>query len=509
MVFHSILYPGEEGSGGIAEEPSFFADLNLDQIVDAITANKADYDLKPFFHAPPGTLEAIRYRHEVMRDLEKEVIFAAATRFARRMQRMREKLKWSEKLYYKQQKEWWFLDAITIYCETVTGLREDLEAGDPKSRGLQGFREWLGEYSKGVGFVGLAEQAYRIKDEIAKIAYCLHIRDSSVTVCRYEGEIDYSEAVEESFRKFAQGEGKDYRVGFPEPVGMNHVEAAVLAFVARLYPELFGGLERFCTEQAAYVDPLIRSLDREMQFYVSYLEYIRPLADNGLAFCYPRLSTINKEILSRDGFDLPLARKLMEAGQRVVCNDYELSGRERIIIVSGPNQGGKTTFARTFGQMHYLANLGLLVPGREARLLLFDQLFTHFEREEKVENLRSKFEDDLMRVHEILRRATPRSVVVMNESFSTTTVKDAVFIGREVMQRIIGRDLICVFVTFVEELARLSDTTVSMVSTIVPSDPASRTFRIVRRPADGRAYAIAIAEKYRLTYEMLKGRIRA
>ena len=105
------------------------------------------------------------------------------------------------------------------------------------------------------------------------------------------------------------------------------------------------------------------------------------------------------------------------------------------------------------------------MPGREARLLLFDQLFTHFERKEKVENLRSKFEDDLMRVHQILQRATPRSVVVMNESFSTTTVKDAVFIGREVMRRIIARDLICVFVTFVEELARLSDTSVSMVST--------------------------------------------
>lgn len=314
MIFRSILYPREEGSGGIAEEPSFFADLNLDQIVDAITANKADYDLKPFFHAPPGTLEAIRYRHEVIRDLEKEVIFAGVTCFARRMQQMRGKLERSEKLYYKQQKEWWFLDAITIYCEAVTGLRDDLKAGEPKSRGLQGFREWLGEYSTGAGFVGLAEQAYRIKDDLAKIEYGLLIRDSSVTVRRYEGEIDYSEAVEESFRKFAQGEGKDYRVGFPEPVGMNHVEAAVLAFVARLYPELFGELERFCTEQAEYLVPIIRDFDREVQFYVSYLEYIRPLADTGLAFCYPRLSPTNKEILSREGFDVALARKLLEAG---------------------------------------------------------------------------------------------------------------------------------------------------------------------------------------------------
>ncbi len=508
MIFRSILYPNEEGGASAAEEPAFFADLNLDQIIDAITANKAEYNLKPFFYSPPGTLEAIRYRHEVMRDLEGEETFSAVTRFSLRMRRMREELGRSKKLYYKQQKEWWFLDAVTVYCEAVEALRDELEASEPKSRGLQGFRSWLIGYLASEEFVRLAQQAQRIASELTRIEYCLLIRDSSVTVRKYEGEIDYSEAVEESFRKFAQGEGKDYRVGFPEPVEMNHVEAAVLNFVARLYPELFSELERFCTEQAGFLDPIIRDFDRETQFYVAYLDFIRPITKAGLTFCYPRLSTSNKEVVVGDGFDLALARKLSESGHTVVCNDFQLSGRERIIIVSGPNQGGKTTFARMFGQLHYLANLGIQVPGREARLVLFDQLFTHFEREEKVENLRSKFEDDLIRVHDILERVTPRSVVVMNESFSTTTLKDAIFIGKQVMRRIIARDLICVFVTFVEELARLSDTTVSMVSTIVPGDLASRTFRIVRRPADGRAYAIAIAEKYRLTYEMLKERIR-
>ncbi|HUC19861.1 MAG TPA: DNA mismatch repair protein MutS [Acetobacteraceae bacterium] len=509
MNFRSVLYPGEESGADVTDEPPFFSDLNLDQIIDAITANKAEYNLKPLFYTPPGTLEAIRYRHEVMRDLEDEETFSAVTRFSQRMRRMREELERSRKLYYKQQKEWWFLDAVTIYCEAVEAIRDELEAGGSKSRGLQRFRAWLIEYLAGFEFSRLAQQARRIYDDLEKIEYCLLIRDSSVTVREYEGEIDYSQAVEESFRKFARGEGKDYRVNFPEPVEMNHVEAAVLNFVVRLYPDLFAELERFCAEQAEFLDPIIRDFDREVQFYVSYLDYIRPLAQAGLALCYPHLSTANKEISIRDGFDLALARKLSEVGQKAVCNDFQLSGRERIIIVSGPNQGGKTTFARMFGQLHYLANLGLLVPGRQARLILFDHLFTHFEREERVENLRSKFEDDLLRVHDILDRVTPRSVVVMNESFSTTTLKDAIFIGKQVMGRIIARDLICVFVTFVEELARLSDTTVSMVSTIIPGDPASRTYRIVRRPADGRAYAIAIAEKYRLTYEMLKERIRA
>jgi len=341
------------------------------------------------------------------------------------------------------------------------------------------------------------------------VRYALLIRGDNVKVRKYEGERDYSLDVAMTFAKFQQGQVKQHSRKFSDVIAMNHVEAGILDRVAKLFPEEFAALERFWHDWTEFRDPVITRFEREIQFYLAYLDHIAPLRQAGLSFCYPLLSGSDKAISVSDCFDLALAGKLAESKRPVIPNEVRLQGPERILVVSGPNQGGKTTFARMFGQIHYLAALGCPVPGRDARLFLFDEIFTHFEREETIASERSKLEDDLCRIHEILAQATSRSIIIVNEIFTSTTLDDAIELGQKVMAQIIARDALCVCVTFIDELFRQGPKVVSMVSTIVPEDPARRTFKVVRRRADGQAFAIILAEHHGLTSRQIMRRIEA
>ncbi len=509
MTFFSILYmhSQDEIDEENIQEPDFFSDLNLNKVVLAITNGNEDYNLRPFFYDSLKSLDAITYRHEIFRDLENPHIYNAIVKFSATMKQMRNELAQADKLYYNYQKESWFLDAVELYCRSVRDLARELNDIKPQSCGLSHFLRYLNQYIPSEQFIALEEEISQLKSDLSKVRYCLYIKGKEITVQAYNDEADFLFEVIKTCELFTGGTCQPYYENSPDYPEMNHIEAKILDFVAKIFPNEFARFEAFYTKNLGFFDNIIRRFDREIHFYISYLEFIARFKKEGLSFCIPYVSN-TKDISNIDGFDLALAHQLIEEKRSIVCNDFYMAENERIFVITGPNQGGKTTFARAFGQIHYLASLGLMVPGRRAKLFLFDNLFTHFEREEDMSNLMSKLEDDLVRIHDIFQHCTSRSIIIINEMFTSTTVQDALFLGRNVLEYALKLDVICLYVTFLDELTHI-DKTVSLVSTVDPLNPDLRTYKIERKPADGLSYAIALAKKNHVTFEEITQRIQS
>lgn len=510
MVVHSLLFAGGRGvPTGVEDcpQPGFFVDLNLDQIVASVIG-KDEYTLVPFFHSPLSEVDAVRYRQEVFQDLEHGEVhdlvaaFESQTLVARFTYRSRE-MRSEHHDFGHYHRARWFLNAVEQYCQTVTTLASGLTRVGVRSRGLLGLRHYLQHYLASPAFTEMQAESRRLEQALDAVDYCVLVKGNRVTIGRYSDQVDYGEQVTETFERFQQGAETDYRDIRSEWREEDFAELGVLDMVAKLYPDLFAALDGFCRRYAGYLDATVALADREFQFYLSYLNYIRPLREAGLQLSYPRMSVESKEEQARDTFDLALAAQLLGQGKQVVCNDITLSDPERILVISGPNNGGKTTLARAIGQLHHLARLGCPVPGRDVRLFLCDQILTHFEKEEDITTLAGKLQDELNRLHADLARATPASLMVLNEVFNSTTAADAQYLSRKILQRVCDLDALGVCVTFLDELSTLNEKTVSMVSQVDPHDPAIRTHKLIRIPADGRAYAHAIAEKYGLTYDRI------
>ncbi len=462
--------------------------------------------LKQAFVSAPSDARVARRRQQVAADLGRDELAQAMRSFQLAMASMREHLLRAERTASAIEAQGWFVDAARIYGEALRQLATTLAAAAPRAPLLQRLLAALQAELGGAAHACLVTEATALREELDRVCYAVRIEGDRVTLLRDPQAEDFSALVARTFERFRQGEVRDHRAKLEAPADMNHIEAQIIDRVALLHPKLFARLEQFTREHARFADARWLNLDGELVFYLGWWDFLRRMRAAGVESCLPELAD-EGDVEVVEAADLALAAQAAKTPSKVVCNDFALRGAERMLVVTGPNHGGKTTLARTFGQLHYIAALGLPVAARSARVVFPERILTHFERAENIDNQRGKLLDDLVRMRAIIEAATARSVVVMNEVFSSTSLDDAVWLGQRMMGRLRDVGCRCIFVTFLDELARFDAGTVSLVAQVDAADPTVRTFKVVRRRADGKAYARALAQKYRVTREALLQRI--
>ncbi|MDR0906644.1 MAG: hypothetical protein LBN00_10830 [Oscillospiraceae bacterium] len=511
-MFYSVLTPGWDKEPQWAKNaPECFRDLNIDQIVTSIAYKRKEFNLSEIFYTHLQDEETILYRQEITRELEDESLRTLFDNFSRTiynlqgvMADIRESLVLGGKLRDNYLTRGRVMDCADWYTYEVNALAAVLRQKTFASKGLSEFSQYIIEYAESDAFKFLGSTVKQLREDFSKIEYTMLIRGNTISIQKFDDQPNHATDLLKCFEKFRQGEVNTYMRALPETPGDLNIEIALLDMIAGLFHEVFHTLDKFCQQHIDFVDGAIARFSREIQFYLGWFESVEETRKHGLKFCYPQISVDRNHIYAYECYDLALAKS---AEAKTITNDFELTSPEKMIVITGPNQGGKTTFARSYAQAHYFGSLGLSVPAREASLAMFDNILTHFGREEDVTQQNGQLRDDLLRLKALLDQATGNSIIIINEIFASTTLSDALLLGGYMMDTLTKLGALVICVTFLDELSQHGPDTFSMVGLINEADPTIRTYKILRKNPDGLAYAAHIANKYGLSYERLSGRI--
>jgi hypothetical protein len=202
---------------------------------------------------------------------------------------------------------------------------------------------------------------------------------------------------------------------------------------------------------ADHVHDFFHMLLRELAFYVGCLNLHERLAEKGVPTCFADPLAPDDGALSLRGiYDVCLA---LVTEAHVVGNDADADGKD-LILVTGPNQGGKSTFLRSLGLAQLMMQAGLFTPGESFRASTRDALFTHFKREEDASMVSGKLAEELVRMSTIVDHVTTHTMILFNESFAGTNEHEGSEVARQIVTALLEKRVRIAFVTHQYELAR-------------------------------------------------------
>lgn len=249
---------------------------------------------------------------------------------------------------------------------------------------------------------------------------------------------------------------------------------------------------------------VIDDLDRffpllyEWKFVSSAAKALMSILDAGQTFCRPIFADRDKI----EGLYHPLLA--LSGGDRVVKNDLVFD-RERIYILTGPNQGGKSIYTKSVGLLYAMLHLGLPLPAAHVEICPVDGIFTHFIDNRTEHSYRhGRLEAECEAIQRVNERITERSIFLFDESLSSTSADEAITIATELLSAYSAIGVRGIFTTHLHGLCRLAEqgnnSNICNLTAELDENSHDRTYRI-RRGGRGYSYASDIAKKYHLTRE--------
>ncbi|MBR1824066.1 MAG: DNA mismatch repair protein [Ruminococcus sp.] len=259
-----------------------------------------------------------------------------------------------------------------------------------------------------------------------------------------------------------------------------------------------------------YVDVAIADITRQIPefiYYIRFAEYISARQEKGFRFCEARTSEDSDITMDAKGlYNLRLADNL-ESADEIVYNDLSFDKKHSIYILTGANRGGKTTITQAVGQLFVLAQGGISVPAFEFTFCPADCVFTHFPADEDKTMDLGRLGEECVRFRDIFSQCTEKSLVLLNETFSTTSFEEGCYIAKDSIRALTVKNVRTIYNTHMHKLAEdTAEYGGNVSSLIMKSDNGKRSFKIAAAPPEGLSYAHDIAEKYGVTFEMLTGK---
>ena len=496
----SILDPGRERPRpeGTA---AFYQDLNLYQIIDRL-ARGWNGRVKELYMYLPETLELEEYRRAVFSDVKKDAVYNALKVFSEAMAETLRLHEEKEKVQIPIQKAVWHIREVENYWGAYEKLAGELQKAGISSEGLLQFLDILKELMESGGYNELLEQSRQLLDEIREFRFTITLDKDRISVAM--GDVPGDGNYAGYLKKNGGGQKKALKNPFSREAGLTELESACLKVLLKKKPEFFKSLKSTAESCEEYDRPVLRRFEEEIVFYLSYAGLEREMKAAGFPFSVP--DAPGEHRMQAEGvYDLALALSALSTGKKVVPNSFFYDEGESFFVLTGPNQGGKTTFARSLGQLVFFARMGLDVPAASAHIPFFPDIQTHFSVEESVETGRGKLKEELVRLAPMMEENRSGTFVIINELFTTAASYDAVIMGKRVLKHFTELGCTGIYVTHLKELVGACDGIVSLRAML--DESRMQTFEIRRGDAPDTPCAENLVDKYRLNYEQLKKRL--